>query len=188
MLPNNNYIVRKLGTNKTQILHRILLRKYTPVAPPPDIIVAEREFERDTDIEVSQDDLYAITWESNFGDNPFDNNDSTSKKEKRAQKGTDPNGTPQNEAPLGSTPQGDPNAQNANTDDAMDTTSIENNVGSSPTLTSRPIEETLDDSSNQNAPGGSPDHEMTELENDANQHSENKDAEVPSNTRGTREV
>ena len=107
-------------------------------------------------------------------------------KEKRAQKGTDPNDTPQNEAPLGSTPQSDPNAQNANTDDAMDTTSIENNVGSSPTLTPRPIEETLDDSSNQNSPGGSPDHEMTELENDVNQQSENEDAEVPSNTRGTR--
>ena len=30
VLPNNNYIVRKLNTNKTQILHRIRLRKYNP--------------------------------------------------------------------------------------------------------------------------------------------------------------
>ena len=30
VLPNNNYIVRKLITNKTQILHRIRLRKYNP--------------------------------------------------------------------------------------------------------------------------------------------------------------
>ena len=30
VLTNNNYIVRKLNTNKTQILHRIRLRKYNP--------------------------------------------------------------------------------------------------------------------------------------------------------------
>ena len=30
VLPNNNYIVRQLGTNKTQLLHRIRLRKFTP--------------------------------------------------------------------------------------------------------------------------------------------------------------
>ena len=28
--PNENYIVRKLSSNKTQILHLIRLRKYTP--------------------------------------------------------------------------------------------------------------------------------------------------------------
>ena len=36
VLPNNNYIVRKLNTNKTQILHRIRLRKYNPEKPPED--------------------------------------------------------------------------------------------------------------------------------------------------------
>ena len=35
-LPNINYIVRKLNTNKTQILHRIRLRKYNPEKPPED--------------------------------------------------------------------------------------------------------------------------------------------------------
>ena len=38
VLPNNTYIVRKLNTNKTQILHRIGLRKYNPEEPPEDII------------------------------------------------------------------------------------------------------------------------------------------------------
>ena len=33
VLPNNNYIVRKLSNNKTQILHRIPLRKYNPGKP-----------------------------------------------------------------------------------------------------------------------------------------------------------
>ena len=38
VLPNNNYIVRKLNTNKTQILHRIRLRKYNPEKPLKIII------------------------------------------------------------------------------------------------------------------------------------------------------
>ena len=71
-LPNNNYIVRKLGTVKTQILHRIRLRKFNPVSKPPDIITKQTDFERDDEIIVSQDDLYAITWETNFGDTPFE--------------------------------------------------------------------------------------------------------------------
>ena len=36
-LPNNNYIIRKLNTNKTQTLHRILLRENNPEKPPEDI-------------------------------------------------------------------------------------------------------------------------------------------------------
>ena len=38
----------------------------------PDIIVHQKDFERDEEILVSQDDLYAITWETNFGDTPFE--------------------------------------------------------------------------------------------------------------------
>ena len=37
ILPNINYIVRKLNTNKTQILHRIRLRKYNPEKAPEDL-------------------------------------------------------------------------------------------------------------------------------------------------------
>ena len=36
ILPNNNYIVRRLNTNKTQILHRIRLKKIVPNAPLED--------------------------------------------------------------------------------------------------------------------------------------------------------
>ena len=39
VLPNNNYIVRRLGTNKTQLLHRFRLRKFTPHALLADIFV-----------------------------------------------------------------------------------------------------------------------------------------------------
>ena len=47
MLPNNNYIVRRLGTNKTQLLHRIRLRKFTPQAPLADIFVRETDWQKD---------------------------------------------------------------------------------------------------------------------------------------------
>ena len=36
VLPNKNNIVRKLNTNKTQILHRFRLRKYNPEKSPED--------------------------------------------------------------------------------------------------------------------------------------------------------
>ena len=36
VLPNNNYLVRKNGTNKTQKLHRMRLRQITPRQPIPD--------------------------------------------------------------------------------------------------------------------------------------------------------
>ena len=57
------------------------------------------------------------------------------KTEKRAQKRTDPSGTPQKEALQRSIPQSSPNAQNENIDTAMNTTTIENNAGFPPTPT-----------------------------------------------------
>ena len=36
VLPNDNYIVRRLNTNKTQILHRIRLKKFVPNTPLED--------------------------------------------------------------------------------------------------------------------------------------------------------
>ena len=36
VLSNDNYIVRRLNTNKTQILHRIRLKKFVPNAPLED--------------------------------------------------------------------------------------------------------------------------------------------------------
>ena len=72
VLPNNNYIVRRLGTNKTQLLHRILLRKFTPSAPLADNFVRETDWQKDDNIIVTHDDLYAHTWDTNFGTDPFD--------------------------------------------------------------------------------------------------------------------
>ena len=71
VLRNNNYIVRKLNTNKTQILHRIRLRKYNPEKPPEDNH-QETQWQVDDNIVVPQDDLYTIAWEAEFGGHLFD--------------------------------------------------------------------------------------------------------------------
>ena len=71
VLPNNNYIVRKLNTNKTKILHRIRLRKYNPEKPPDDNY-QEAQWQIDDNIVVSQDDLYTIDWEAEFDGHLFD--------------------------------------------------------------------------------------------------------------------
>ena len=71
VLPNNNYIVRKLNTNKTQILHRIRLRIYNPEQPPDDNY-QEAQWQSDNNIVVPQDDLFTIAWEAEFGGHLFD--------------------------------------------------------------------------------------------------------------------
>ena len=69
VLPNENYIVRKLNSNKTQILHRIRLRKYEPNTVLQDDR-PEGNLQPDDEIIIPQDDLYVITWETNFGEFP----------------------------------------------------------------------------------------------------------------------
>ena len=66
-LPNENYIVRRLNTNKTQILHRIRLKKFVPNQPLEDNFREER-LQPDEDIIIPQDDLFVITWDTNFAE------------------------------------------------------------------------------------------------------------------------
>ena len=65
VLSNDNYIVRRLNTNKTQILHRIRLKKFVPNAPLEDKYVGEK-LQPDNEIVTPQDDLYSISWEVDF--------------------------------------------------------------------------------------------------------------------------
>ena len=67
VLPNENYIVRRLNTNKTQILHRILLIKFVP-NPPLEDNFRENRLQPDEEIFIPQDDFCTITWETNFGE------------------------------------------------------------------------------------------------------------------------
>ena len=64
-LPNNNYIVRRLNTNKTQILHRIRLKKFVPNTPLEGKY-KEEKLQPDEEIVIPQDDLYTISWEADF--------------------------------------------------------------------------------------------------------------------------
>ena len=65
VLPNDNYIVRRLKTNKTQILHRISLKKFVPNTPLEDKYSKEK-LQPDDEIIIPQDDLYTISWEVDF--------------------------------------------------------------------------------------------------------------------------
>ena len=42
MLPNKNYLVRKIGTNNTQMLHQMRLRQFTPRQPLPDVKMTQQ--------------------------------------------------------------------------------------------------------------------------------------------------
>ena len=71
VLPNNNYIFRKLNTNKNQILHRIRLRKYNPENITEDNY-QEAQWQIDDNIVIPQDDLYTIAREPEIGGHLFD--------------------------------------------------------------------------------------------------------------------
>ena len=65
VLSNDNYIVRRLNTNKTQTLHRIRLMKFVPNAPLEDKNEGEK-LQPENEIVVPQNDLYTISWEVDF--------------------------------------------------------------------------------------------------------------------------
>ena len=72
VLPNNNYLVRKIGTKKTQLLHRMRMRPFTPRQPPADITVKPHEYKSDPEVSLYHDDLYARAWEYDFEPPIFD--------------------------------------------------------------------------------------------------------------------
>ena len=72
MLLNNNYLVHKIRTNKTQILHRKNLRQFTPRQPPSDIPVPQPEWQPDPEVVITHDDLYARAWECEYDEPIFD--------------------------------------------------------------------------------------------------------------------
>ena len=72
VLPNNNYLVRKIGTNKTQVLHRKKMRHFTPHQPPADITVKPQDYKSDPELSRKHDDLYARAWECDYEQPIFD--------------------------------------------------------------------------------------------------------------------
>ena len=69
-LSNNYYLVRKNGSNKTQVLNRMRMRQFTPRQPPSDITVKPQECKSDRELSLHRDDLYARAWEYDF-EQPF---------------------------------------------------------------------------------------------------------------------
>ena len=67
LLPYENYIERRPNTNKTQIIHRIQLKKFAPNQPLEDRY-RKQKLLPDEEIIIPQDDLKSITWEADFGD------------------------------------------------------------------------------------------------------------------------
>ena len=66
ILPDNNYLVRKIGTNKTQVLHRMRMRRFRPLQPPANIRVKSHEYKPDPEVSLNHDGLYAMVWEYNY--------------------------------------------------------------------------------------------------------------------------
>ena len=65
-------MVRKIGTDKMQILHRMRLRQFTPRQPIPDIPATSREWQPDPEVIIKHDDLYARAWECEYDKPIFD--------------------------------------------------------------------------------------------------------------------
>ena len=71
VLPNNIYLVRKIGTNETQILHQRRLRHFTPRQPIPNIPIMTRKWQPDPEVLIKHDDLYARAWECEYDEPIF---------------------------------------------------------------------------------------------------------------------
>ena len=72
VLPNNKYLVRNIGTNKMQVLHRMRMRQFTPRQPPADITVKPQEYKSDPEVSLNHDGLYARARECDYEQPIFD--------------------------------------------------------------------------------------------------------------------
>ena len=72
VLPNNNYLVPKMGTNEPQMLHRMWMRQFPPRQHPADIRITPQEYKPDPDVSLKHDDLHAKAWEYDFEQSIFE--------------------------------------------------------------------------------------------------------------------
>ena len=79
VLLNNNHLVRKIATNKTQVLHLMRMRQFTPRQPLADIQIKSQEYKPDPEVSLKHDDFYARALEYDY-EQPFfeaENNNAT---------------------------------------------------------------------------------------------------------------
>ena len=74
VLPNNIYLVSKIGSNETQVLHRMRLYQFTPHQPIPDIQNTACECKPDPESFYKHDFLHARPWECEYEKPVFDSN------------------------------------------------------------------------------------------------------------------
>ena len=65
-------MVCKIGTNKTQVLHRMRMRQVTPHQTPPDKRITPQEWEPNPEVSLKQDDLCARALEYEYKKPFFD--------------------------------------------------------------------------------------------------------------------
>ena len=70
---NNVYSVRKVGSNRTQVLHHMKLRPLTPRQPIPDVQTTWQDWKFNTGAIIKHPDLYAKASESEYERLIFDN-------------------------------------------------------------------------------------------------------------------
>ena len=63
VLPNNNYLVRKIGTNKTQVLRVMRMRQFTSRQLLLDKRNISKEWNPDPEVSIKHDDLNSSAWE-----------------------------------------------------------------------------------------------------------------------------
>ena len=66
VLSNNNYLIRKNGTNNKQVLHRTRMRQFTPHQPQLTYESRHKNKRPDPDVSLKYDDLYARAWEYDY--------------------------------------------------------------------------------------------------------------------------
>ena len=72
MLPNNIYLVRKIGTNETHIFQRTRQRQFIHHQPLSYIPITQREWQPDQEVAFTHDDLCARAWECEEDEPIFD--------------------------------------------------------------------------------------------------------------------
>ena len=66
VLPNKGYLLRKNGTNKTQLLYRMRMCQFTPHQLPDDIQITPQEWKPNPEMSLKHDDLYSRAWDCEY--------------------------------------------------------------------------------------------------------------------------
>ena len=65
-------MVRKVGVDKKQVLHRMTLGPFTPTQDIPDVQATPQDWKSDSEVIIKHDDLYARAWEFEYEKPVFD--------------------------------------------------------------------------------------------------------------------